>query len=230
MRLDSEKEKSGHNRGSLNRLTTHTLHCFEGTTLFDKLARCLCGVGCMPRKELYEAWEMAKRVRRRFRGGRVIDMACGHGLLAHAMLLLDSNSESAIAVDQNLSVCGQKCADEIQKTWPRLAGRIQMRETDFGNIDLHEGDLVVSAHACGGLTDRIIDLAVAKRCRLAVLPCCHSLRKQDTGGFDAWLDGSLAIDIQRVTMLRRAGYSVRMQRIPDEITPKNRLILAEPEA
>jgi hypothetical protein len=36
----------------------------------------------VPRKELFETWEIARRARRRFRGGRVVDMAAGHGLLA----------------------------------------------------------------------------------------------------------------------------------------------------
>jgi hypothetical protein len=69
---------------------------------------------------------------------------------------------------------------------------------------------------------------VKHRARVAVLPCCHSLRKQDTGGFEAWVDGTLAIDIQRVARLRAAGYTVKMQNIPAEVTPKNRLIMAEP--
>ena len=80
------------------RLTSHDLGRFAGTTLFDRLARTLCEVGCLPRKELYEAWEVAKRVRRLFRGGRVVDMAGGHGLLAHALLLLDDSSPEAHVV------------------------------------------------------------------------------------------------------------------------------------
>ena len=35
-------------------------------------------------QELYEGWEVARRVRRVFRGGRIIDLAAGHGLLARS--------------------------------------------------------------------------------------------------------------------------------------------------
>ena len=74
---------------SRSRLTIHDLGRFAADTLFDRLARAVCQAGCLPRKELYEAWETARRVRRLLRGGRVVDLAGGHGLLAHALLLLD---------------------------------------------------------------------------------------------------------------------------------------------
>ena len=59
----------------------------------------MCEAGCLPRKELYKAWEVARRARRLFRGGRVVDVAGGHGLLAAIMLLLDDSSPRAIVVD-----------------------------------------------------------------------------------------------------------------------------------
>src|SRR5687768_14897037 len=57
------------------RLTRHDLGRFPDDTLFDRLARAICEAGCLPRKELYEAWEVARRTRRIFRGGRVLDIA-----------------------------------------------------------------------------------------------------------------------------------------------------------
>jgi hypothetical protein len=41
------------------RLTGHDLDRFQGETLFDRIARATCEAGCLPRKELYEAWEVA---------------------------------------------------------------------------------------------------------------------------------------------------------------------------
>src|SRR4030095_15810855 len=76
--------------GARDRLTGHDLDRFAGSTLFDRLGRVVCGVGKLPRKELYEAWEVARRVRRWCRGGRIVDVAGGHGLLAPALLLLDA--------------------------------------------------------------------------------------------------------------------------------------------
>lgn len=85
--------------GSRNRLTSRDLPRFPSESLFDRIARAVCRTECLPRKELYEAWEVARRTRRRFRGGRVIDLACGHGLVAHLMLLLDDSSPTALAID-----------------------------------------------------------------------------------------------------------------------------------
>ena len=87
---------------SRGRLTDRDLNRFPDNTLFHRLARAVCHAGCLPRKELYEAWEMARRVRRLFRGGRIVDLAAGHGLLAQVMLLLDDSSPGALAVDKTL--------------------------------------------------------------------------------------------------------------------------------
>jgi len=41
--------------------------------------------------------------------------------------------------------------------------------------------------------------------------------------------GLLAMDVARAARLRCRGYRVTTHRIPGEITPKNQLLLAEPE-
>src|ERR1041385_8725691 len=84
---------------SRGRLTTRDLGRFPGRTLFDRIGRAVCEAGCLPRKELYESWEVARRVRRRFRGGRVVDLAGGHGLLAQILLLVDDSSPRALVLD-----------------------------------------------------------------------------------------------------------------------------------
>ena len=99
------------------------------------------------------------------------------------------------------------------------------------------GVLLASIHACGALTDEVLRLAVAGRSPVAVMPCCHSLRKHGLGaGRDAEraaaaaaLGGpAAAIDSLRIDGLRDAGYRVETSSIPHEITPKNRLILGSP--
>ncbi len=166
------------------RLKPTTAHHFAGPTLFDRIARVICSTSALPRKELYESWEVARRTRRRFRGGRIVDLACGHGLVAFIMLLLDDSSLTA-------------------------------------------DDVVVSSHACGALTDAVLDLAVAANARVAVLPCCHDEDTCDAGALDGWVDIALAIDATRARNLALRGYTVHTQLIPEAITPKNRLLLGE---
>lgn len=217
-------------RSSRNRLTDRRLDQFAGDTLFDALGRAVCRAGCLPRKELYEAWEVARRVRRRFRGGRVVDLACGHGLLAQVLLLLDDSSPEALAVDRRIPKSAATLEASLCAEWPRLGGRVRYVEADLETLPLGPGDLVVSAHACGGLTDLVLDRAMAAGARVAVLPCCHDLRQGDLGGLEGWMEGALAMDAARVARLRAHGYRVSTQLIPGDITPKNRLLLAEPEA
>jgi N-acetylmuramic acid 6-phosphate (MurNAc-6-P) etherase len=215
-------------RSSRKRLTERSLDQYPKETLFDKIARATCLAGCLPRKELFEAWEVARQTRRRFRGGRIIDMACGHGLLGQIMLLLDNTSSGVVAVDKTLPPSCHKLHTALIHVWPRLENRINFIQTDLAEIDLNENDIVVSAHACGSLSDIIIDRAVQAGARLALLPCCHDIKTCDTGNLEGWIDCSLAIDATRVARLRQHGYSVMTKLIPDDITPKNRLILAEP--
>lgn len=212
------------------RLTTRSAHLFPGETPFDRVGRALCRAGCLPRKELHESWEMARRVRRRFRGGRVVDLACGHGLLAHLLLLLDDSSERALAADPEIPPCAARVSEALAEAWPRLRGRVELRREPLHAVALGPGDLVVSAHACGALTDRILERAVAARARLAVLPCCQHLARPQRGSLEGWLDGPLAVDVERVFRLRAAGYAVTTLRVPASVTPQNRLLLAGPLA
>src|SRR6185369_11070929 len=140
-------------RSSRNCLNSRHLGRFPGDSLFDRIARSVCKAGCLPRKELYEAWEVARRVRRRFRGGRVVDLACGHGLLAQILLLLDDSSPGALAVDLQIPAGAGTLTAALAETWPRLRGRIRFECGDLEQVVLAPDDLVVSVHACGELTD-----------------------------------------------------------------------------
>lgn len=215
-------------RSSRNRLTRRLLPRFAGNTLFDRVARAVCRAECLPRKELFEAWEVARRVRRRFRGGRVVDLACGHGLLAQLLLVLDDTSACAVAVDRRLPESASKLAAALVEAWPRLEGRVRFVAGEIEEEALTGDDLVVSVHACGSLTDRVLGAAVAAGARVAVLPCCHDVGGADLGGIEGWVDPALAQDIQRAAGLRSRGYRVFTQSIPVDITPKNRLLISEP--
>lgn len=214
---------------SRGRLTDRDLGRFAGTTLFDKLARAVCHAGCLPRKELYEAWEVARRVRRLFRGGRIVDLGGGHGLLAHALLILDDTSPGAVVVDRAQPPSAAKLHEALVREWPRLEGRVVFLATGLEDVSLDSTDVVVSCHACGSLTDVVLDRAASAQARVAVLPCCHHLKAGDTGGLSGWVDRSAAIDIVRAVRLAGRGYRIWTQRIPDSVTPKNRLLLGAPE-
>lgn len=206
----------------------HDLDRFTGDTMFDRLARAVCAAGCLPRKELYESWETARRARRLFRGGRVVDLGGGHGLLAHVMLVLDATSPSAIVADRESVPSGAALHDALAGTWQHLAGRVSFQRLAIEDVEIAESDVVVSNHACGALTDLVLERAASAGARVAVLPCCHDFKACDAGRLSGWLDQSLAIDVVRATRLRERGYRIWTQTIPGDITPKNRLLLGAP--
>jgi hypothetical protein len=144
------------------------------------------------------------------------------------MLLLDDSSPSAIVLDKTLPPSSAKLHDVLVDGWPRLSGRVTFIASPLEDADIHASDVVVSSHACGGLTDRVLERAASARARVAVLPCCHDLASNDGGGLSGWVDGSLAIDIMRAVCLDQKGYRVWTQLIPGDITPKNRLLIARP--
>jgi Methyltransferase domain len=217
-------------RSSKGRLTDRDLGRFPDDTLFDRVARAVCHAGCLPRKELYEAWEVARRVRRLFRGGRVVDLGGGHGLLAHLMLLLDNSSAEALVVDKALPASSTTLRETLVQAWPRLAGRIGFVAGEIENVEIVCTDVVVSSHACGALTDVVLGRAVSARARVAVLPCCHDLDACDPGALTGWVDGPLAIDLRRALDLERQGYRIWTQAIARDVTPKNRLLIGAPRS
>jgi hypothetical protein len=216
--------------GSRARLRPTTAQHFRSDSLFDRIARVVCEASCLPRKELYESWEVARRTRRRFRGGRVVDLACGHGLVAHLMLLLDDTSPAALCVDTRIPKSASRLAQVLVRAWPRLEGRVTYEERAIEGIELSASDVIVSTHACGALTDRVLALAVSKEARVVVLPCCHDEETCDVGALDGWVDVGLAIDVTRAARLKAQGYDVHTQLVPASITPKNRLLFGCPSA
>lgn len=209
-------------------LSRHDLARFPGDTLFERIGRAVCEAECLPRKELFESWAVARRVQRRITSGRVLDLAAGHGLIASLLLLIDPSRDAALALDERLPRSAERVRDALSEHFPRLRGRVSLREAPLYEARAEPGDCVVSVHACGALTDRVLELAVAARARVAVLPCCHDADTCDTGALTGWLDVASAIDATRALTLRAAGYHVHTQTIAAEITPKNRLLIGVP--
>lgn len=215
-------------RSSRHRLTRFSARFFAGETLFDRIGRAVCRAECLSRKEFFESWEVARRIRRRFRGGPVFELAAGHGFLALLLVLLE-RLPGATCVDRRKPPSHDRLAAALAEDWPGLAGRVVYEEREVVAVELPDGARVVSVHACGALTDVVLERATARRAVVAVLPCCHDASVSDDAGLSGWMDGALAIDAARAVRLRDAGYRVVTRTIPADVTPKNRLILGWPD-
>lgn len=216
--------------GSRKRLRPGAQRHYPSSSAFHRIARVVCRAGCIPRKELYESWEIAKRVRRHLRGTRVVDLACGHGLLAYMLAVITPTVPEILALDRRLPPSTQRLGAEMEAEWPELARRVTHRQADLRESRWEPTDIIVCAHGCGTLTDTVLDLALAARADVAVLPCCSDHSLLDGGGLDGWLGADLAIDVIRALRLRDAGYRVWTQHIPEVITPKNRLLMGSPRS
>ena len=217
----------GFSPASRNRLTDYDLGRYPGATLLyqELVVKEKIASDGLPRIELYEACETARRVPRLFRGGLIVDLAAGHCLLAQLMLILDDTSPQAVAVDTVVPPSAATLHRALANRWPRLTGRVEFLQCPLDSVVIRPTDIVLSIHACGSLTDLVIERAIGARARVAVLPCCHDVGRSDSGGLSGWMDGALAIDVMRARRLANAGYRIWTQAIPGEITPKNRLLI-----
>src|SRR5205823_334787 len=142
---------------------------------------------------------------------------------------LDDTSPSALAVDKAVPASAATLHEALVEHWPRLANRVAFVASPFDRVEILPADIVVSIHACGRLTDLVLERAMAARARVAVLPCCHDVSHCDAGGLGGWMNDALAIDAVRARRLVSEGYRIWTQTIPAAITPKNRLLIGAPD-
>ncbi|VEU43594.1 unnamed protein product [Pseudo-nitzschia multistriata] len=89
--------------------------------------------------------------------------------------------------------------------------------------------IVIATHACGKLTDQVLHQAVdMNACAIAAMPCCYTgTDKGVSYGIRRALGVAWAADIRRTQFLDDNKYHVDYATIPLEITPLNRIIMAE---
>lgn len=165
---------------------------------------------------------------RRHKGGPVVDLAGGHGLVAWLMLLQDRGGTTATCVDRTIPPSAGRIHAAFGARWPHLASRVSYVEGDVTAFPVTPAHRVLGVHACGRLTDVVLDVALEHRARVAVLPCCHAHDTLDDGGLSGWMETDVAIDATRAARLRAAGYQVNTTTIPADISPKNRLLIGTP--
>lgn len=221
-----------HGPGSRNKLSPSHARHYPGDGLLDALGRAICTVDCLPRKELHEAWEMATRVRTWLAStptGRLVDLCAGYGLLAQVLLLLDTDPRStALAVDIRLPKNHVLVHDAVITAFPILAGRVTFQRARLEDVALGASDVIVSAHACGTLSDAVLSRAAAVGAHVALLPCCHLTKWRPD--LDARADPDARMDEERATWLVERGYEVTVDAIPANVSAKNRLLLGRPRA
>lgn len=201
---------------------------FASDTLPDQVVRWVLDAGGLPIKEVLEAGEVFERVRRRIQPEVVVDWGCGHGFAGMLFAMLERRVHQVLLVDHRQPPSMLRLLESLSSHAPWLQEKVRFvaRNLKRDSKPLPEGALVLGIHACGELTDRAMDAAIACQGNVALLPCCHAQRSATApASLQHWLGLEDAADVSRVMRLEGEGYRTHVAWIPEDITPRNRLIL-----
>ena len=220
------------------------LHHFNGEQLPDKRARALARRECLDLKEFLESFEFfahvrQKRCRTHMTRGTVADLCCGHGFTGLLFAIFEPAVERVLLIDRMKPPSFLRIWEACVEVAPWIRDKVEFMVLDLAVLAvaprrfLPPGTTVLAVHACGQATDICLEVVVQLWGAAAALPCCH--RKEVLGAHDArpaameeHLGRGLAQDIDRTYRMHQAGYDVRWEAIPPQITGKNRLLLCLP--
>jgi predicted RNA methylase len=208
------------NRSTKKRMHPGLAAHFPADTIHDKVARVLCETHSIPRKEFYESWSFVSRARRHLDAPVVWDLCAGHGLVALLFALLEPSLESVRAVDQQQPSSFEKMRQGLMAIDPVRIAKVTFDVLRLDALEPPPGRVFVTAvHACGRRTDRALDLALASRSSVAVLPCCHDTTSVSIPpAVLQRFSKRDAVDLSRMFRLHAAGYRTIARRVDDEST------------
>ena len=214
-------------RSSINLTMSDTY--FNGTSLQDTFLQALAGERLLPIKEVLECFEFFNRIRKQSRAQCVADLCCGHGLLGILFAMFERKVERVLLIDKVEPPSRQKLIDCASRVAPWIADKLENKACKISPDDewIEEGCSIVSAHACGSLSDLCIEIAIKSGGALAILPCCYPRAAcKAPQSVQLALGFETAFDVDRTYRMEQAGYQVRWAEIPPQITPMNRVIMA----
>lgn len=203
---------------------------FADDTLQNRLVRELAAARLLPIKEVLESFEFFARVRKETRATCVADLCCGHGLIGVLFAMFEKRVEHVVLADRLQPPSRLKLIEIVSQIAPWVEPKIENVQAKLtpGDGTVAIGASVVSAHACGVLSDLCIETAIESGGALAILPCCYPKAAcQAPQSIVAKLGLKTAFDVDRTYRLEAAGYLVRWASIPSAITPMNRIICAK---
>lgn len=216
-----------------DRLRESDQRWFPGDYLSSVFARALCQQRAVPFKEVLESFEFFACVRKHAAAECVADLCCGHGLVGILFAMFERKVEQVLLLDKVRPASFDLVLATATEVAPWIADKVHYVVSTLEQAPQHleHGSSIVGVHACGRRTDQCIELAIATEGPVAILPCCRGHRLYPSPPcLKQVLGGDVAIDVDRTYRLYHAGYHVRWDHIPAEITPMNRVLVGTPPA
>ncbi len=167
----------------------------------------------------------------------VYDFCAGHGLTGMLFAACNPPSKDTTVKAQLVDIVEPPShsvlKNLITEVCPWVEDRIKFSDCSLKELhissDSDDCAIAIATHACGFLTDDVLKEAVSMNaCAIAVMPCCYTgTDKGSPYGIKRAMGVAWAADIRRTQFLDSNKYHVDFSTIPNEITPLNRIILAE---
>jgi len=212
------------------RLRPGDARAFPGDGAVDRFARALCEHRATCFREVIESFEFFALARKHARREVVADLCGGHGLVAVLFVMFERDVERALVLDRARPDSFDRILLAAEQAAPWTKGRIDYLQGNLRNASklLPPEAGLVSVHACGVRTDRVLELAIANHAPVAVMPCCHPVGTSRAPLAMKQALQHMAVDVHRTYQLEAAGFHVRWSSVSARITRMNRVILARP--
>ncbi len=174
-------------------------------------------------KEIFEAYAFFRLSLPYLDGvGSVVDCCAGNGL-SGLLWALDGKRVTLVDKVEN---------GNYKKLYAHLSGKTRL-DAEYVLADIREqmpqADAYISMHACGTLTDAVLEAAILARKPFAVVPCCHDhYSRLSDDLLSAFADKADAIDALRIAHAQDQGYRAVVRQLPAYITGKNRVLIGLP--
>ncbi len=154
----------------------------------------------------------------------VIDFCSGNGLNGFFWLLQQA-TDKVLFVDNKENSNFRKL-----ETFLNLDKHDYYLSPEFIQISKTK-TIVTAIHACGDLTDTLIDSAIKITKPYAVVPCCYSENNTvvDKKFLEYFTTPCECIDIARILKTQNSNYKALVREISKYVTDKNRILIGLPD-
>jgi hypothetical protein len=145
------------------------------------------------------------------------------------LIAIERLVESVTLLDRTLPDSLAVVRDAVVEVCPWVADKLRVVEGPLEEAAtlLAPGTACIAVHACGRMSDQVIDVALAVGGALGVMGCCyHGTASELPKAVRDHLGTRLATDVRRTQRLDAAGYHIEWATIPEAITPMNRVLVA----